>query len=613
MYANYLVGKEQKDYYGLKLFMGLFILVLILAYTSLYAIQNYYPSSIFSFSKANKNIYFLESKTLNHMYQKKDMDFDTYKKRIEHFEEICDKFGYTSSKVTSDKLTTLDKDSIVLMLDMMALSKKEIDAIDIFVRRGGKILFNFTSGFLTPKLTYQKDNLVTRIANLHLSEKHNTINFKKKSAIYMSTRLLSPVTKYLFEGEGLAVSLYDALPIFHTKEKADAYLTNWAQTHYAQIGKDKELVEEESGVIWHGSRGKGKWVYFSFPSYVFSENSDESYEKLFYGMLSYLDKKISLQIYPYIDVKNGVFISEDTEYKYENLSQFQKVAKKYHFPVTVFCVAKLALEHTSLMKRVGKNSLIDIGSHSYTHKQIVNESDDVYERETIGSKEVLNKFSKAEVIGFRAPREEVDEKLVGLLKDSNYKYILDATDNKLYPYYKDEMLIIPKHATDDYSFLINLDWSSKQILREMKKEVNTIINLDGLYTLSTHTHLMSYGSNIKIVDAFVSYVKKQKHMKALNGTMIFDRVSKCLNINTKSVITDKKMIVTISNDNAKTVENVHYEIVVDPSVHIEYVESEIIGLKTTLTKQNNGKYVLVIKSLKPKSQIVLFVKYVQNN
>jgi peptidoglycan/xylan/chitin deacetylase (PgdA/CDA1 family) len=330
-------------------------------------------------------------------------------------------------------------------------------------------------------------------------------------------------------------------------------------------------------------------------------------------MLAYLDKKINIQPYPYLDVKNGVFISEDTEYKYENLSQFYKVAKKYNFPVTVFCVASLALKNSALMYKVAKSNLIEIGSHSYSHKKIVGESDKVYKRETIGSKEVLNKYSKQDVIGFRAPREEIDDKMLDLLKDANYKYVLHMAENRVYPYFKDDILILSKHGTDDYSYLINLDWSSKQILREMKKELHVVMNLDGIYTLSTHTHLMTYGSNIKIVDDFIRYITKQKDLHPLNGKMIYDRVSKRVNIHTKSVISDKKMILTISNNNATVVKNLHYDIVVDPTVRIVGVESEIIGLKTMLKKQKKGNYTLVIKSLQPKSQIVLFLKYVQNN
>lgn len=608
MYTQQIVDKP-KDYYGLKLFLGLFFLILILAYTSLHAIQNYYPSSIFSFGKEEKKIYFLESNTLENMYAKMDMDYDIYSQRIHSFESIADEYGYTSYRVKTNNLLNIDKNSVVLILDMVSLSSKEINDIDTFVKMGGKVLLNFTSGFLNESFSYQKNNLVSRVTDLKLSKKHNTLKFQKKDFVYLSTRLLSPITQYLPEGHGLPLSLYDALPIFNTAQEADGYLTNWSQTRHVSLGENKELSSNESGLIWHGTKAKGKWVYFSFPSYVFTEGGGESFKKLFRGMLTYLNNQINVQLYPYIDAKNAVFISEDTEYKYENLKQFYNISKKYNFPVTAFCVANLALKHKSLMKKVAKDKNIEIGSHSYTHEKIVGEKDEVYEKETIGSKKVLNQFSKEDLIGFRAPREEVDDKMIRLLEGANYKYILSAAENRLYPYYNDEMLIFPKHATDDYSFLINLDWNSNQILEVMKKEVETLARLDGVYTLSTHTHLMTFGSNIKILDKFFRHVKQQKKMTPMNGKMLYERVSKRLNISTESVMTENKLILTISNDNTVSVNDVHFEVVVDPSMQIKGIESEIIGLKTTIQKKTKNTYLLKIGSLKPKSQIVLFIKY----
>jgi len=611
--ANYYFEQEENDHYGLKLFAGLVILLLILAYTSSYAIQNYYGNTLFSGNTQKHKIYILTSQTLEKMYDKYDMDYSDYKSRIEYFEELADGYGYDVTEISADKLTNIDKHSILFALDMMSLSSKEITHIDAFVHNGGNILFNFTSGFLNPSLIYQKENLVTKIANLKLSKKYNTLKFKRKNATFVSTKLLSPLTKYLPEGEGLDIPLYDALPIYNTEENADAYLTNWAQTSYARIDKKHMLSSKESGVLWHGHRGKGKWVYFSFPSYVFSQAGDAKYEKLFHGMLDYLNNKITLTLYPYLDAKNGVFISEDTEFKYENLKQFNRISKKYHFPVTAFCVANLALKHKQLMHSVGKNKLLELGSHSYTHKKIVGESNDVYERETEGSKKVLSTFTTNEIRGFRPPREELDDKMIGLLKDAEYKYILGEANNILYPVMdNDGMLMIYKHATDDYSYLINLDWSASQVLHAMKNEVNVITKLNGLYTISTHTHLMSFGSNIKITDKFMKYVKAQKKMTPMNGVMIYDRVSKRLKISTRTELTDKKVVLKISNNNSQSVHNVHYEINVDPTVHLKKVESEIIGLKAKLTKESDSKYVLNIKTLNPKSQIVLFIQYTQS-
>jgi len=612
MTANYYLNKEVDEHYGLKLFAGLILLLLILAYTSSFAIQNYYSNALFSSSSSKHKVYFLKSKNLENMYDKYDMNYGDYEKRIAYFDDVLDDYGYDVSEISSEKLGTIDKNSILLVLDMMSLSSSEIAQIDAFVRQGGNIIFNFTSGFLSPSLVYQKNNLVSTITDLRLSPKHNTIKFKKSNSAFLSARLLSPLSKYIPEGKGLDIPLYDAVPIYKTKHEADAYLTNWLQSNYPKIDKNHELDADEGGAIWHGSRGKGKWVYFSFPSYVFSQAGSPKYEKLFHGMLDYVNEKMTVMIYPYIDARNGVFVSEDTEYKFENIKQFNRVSKKYHFPVTAFCVAKLALQHKKLMHTVAKNNLLEIGSHSYSHKKIVGKSDEVYERETVGSKKVLSQFTKQELIGFRAPREELDEKMMDLLKGSKFTYTLGMANNRLYPTMHDGMLKIYKHATDDYSYLINLDWSSSQVLTEMKKEVNVITKLDGLYTLSTHTHLMSFGSNIKITDHFLGYVKKQKQMTPLNGRMIYDRVTKRLHISTQTKVTDKNLVLTISNDNRQTVKNLHYEITVNPNIKLKGIESEIIGLKTKLVKKSSTKYVLTVKTLNPKSQIVLFVHYVQS-
>jgi peptidoglycan/xylan/chitin deacetylase (PgdA/CDA1 family) len=613
MQMNNTLETEEKDYYGLKFFLGLLVLVFILAYTSLFAIQNYFSDSFFSFSSTTKKVYMLKSSTLDNLYIQRGMDSENYHKRIEYLEELLEEFGYNSTDVTTKSLKSIPKDSILMVIDMMALSSSEIKEIRKFVEKGGKLLFNFTSGFLSSSLEYQKENLVKTIANLNLNLNSNSVRFNKKSGVFLTTKLLSPIAKYLPEGYAISMPLYDPLPIFHTDKPADSYLTNWTQTHSVQINENKELAHSDSGVIWHGAKGNGKWVYFSFPSYVFTENSEANYKKLFHGMLTFLDRKISVQLYPYIDVKRGVFISEDTEYQYSNISQFDRIVKKHNFPVSAFCVASLALNNKGLMHKVGRDKRVDIGSHSYMHKKIIGKSTKVYRRETIGSKIVLNKFSKEDVIGFRAPREEIDNKLLDLLKEANYKYLLGASENRLYPYFKQGLLIIPRHATDDYRYLINLDWNANQILSEMKKELKTVMNLDGLYSLSTHTHLMTYGSNIKILDKFMSYVQKQKDCPPLNGRMIYDRVSKRLNLHTKQIISDQKMILTIINDNEKEVDNLHYSIIIDPALKITSIESEIIGLKTSLKKQKDGTYLLIVNSLKAKSEIILFIKYAKKS
>jgi len=613
--ASIQMATPTKDYYGLKILFSFIILLILLSFTSFYLIQNYYSKSFFNMSTP-EDLYFLDSNTLKAMYNKNNMDYTNHEKEIAYFQKLAQDQHYTIHTISADKLQNIPKDSFLIALDMMSLSKKEITDIEQFVNNGGKILFNFTSGFLDKSLNYRSDNLVHQITGFTLNPKINTIKIDSQSSTFLSTRLASPLTQNLPMGQAIDFNVYDPLPIFDVQKKIkpDAYLTTWAQTNYINISKKQELNAEESALIWHGTKGKGKWIYFTFPSYVFMQTPQHFYTELFKGMLSYLKNTISIVPYPYIDSKNIVFVSEDTEYKFENLKHFYDISLKHKFPVTAFCVAKLAKEHPLLMKEVASSPYLEIGSHSYSHAKIVGQSDAVYKKETLGSKKILEKLTGKKVIGFRAPREEIDEKLTQLLNIGGYKYTLYQTENRLTPFFNQNgVLIIPRHATDDYSYLIQLDWSSQQILDNMIKELNTVINLDGIYTLSVHTHLMAYGTNIQILDKFFHYVQSNPNMHAMNGKMIYKRINQRRYLKFSTKITAKKIIVTLVNNNKDSVKNLHYELFVDPTITLENVESEIVGLDVQLKKRADHQYLLLVKSLKPRSKITLFLNYVQNN
>jgi hypothetical protein len=613
MTEDYYMGNIKPDKYLIKVFAGLMLMLLFIAYISLYVMQNYFGSNFFSSAHDKHQIYILKSNTLKDMYIKYGMDYEIYKNRMDDFESLAEEYDFSVAYITANKLVTVKKNSILLALDMMSLSAKEIEQIDTFVKNGGNLFFNYTSGFLNASLRFQKKNLVTKIANLHLSQKYNTLKFEKTNNVFLSTRLLSPLNKYLPKGKALGMPLYDALPIYNTQKRADAYMTNWTQLNYVQIDKNTMLSSTESGVMWHGYKGAGKWVYCSLPSYVFSQDAKLAYKKLFHGILDYLNDKMTVMLYPYIDSANAIFVSEDTEYQYENLSRFNALSVKYQFPVTAFCVASLAIKHKSLMVKSASNKLLDIGSHSYRHKKIVGENNDVYVHETKDSKKLLESLTGREIKGFRPPREELDDKLKNKLKDFEYDYILGAVSNQLYPILdRSGMWIIPKHGRDDYDFLVHLDWSPDKILNEMKKEAKIITNLNGIYTLSTHTHLLNLGSNIKMTENFFKYVTTQKEMRPLNGTMIYHRISQRAKIITKSKYNEKKLILTVYNNNSEEVHNIHYEITVNPMIKLTGVESEVIGLKTKLLQESKSKYTFIIHALQPKSQIVLFVNYAKN-
>ncbi len=606
--------KSEKDWYGIKLTLFMIILLVVLASSSFYLIQNYFSKSFLSLSK-RKTIYFLRSDTVQNMYQKYQMDYENYISRVKEFETMAQTQGYITKEIYTDEIKNLPKESIIVALDMTALTNKEIKNIENFVSNGGKLLFNYTSGFLNEDLLYRKNTLVKDITGFTLDPKINLIKPDPKSGIFFTVRLTSVFANYLPNGQAVSLNIYDPFPIYTNtnNNEADAYLTNWSQTKYLNITPTHELTKIQSSVLWHGSKGKGKWIYFSFASSCFLDMKRTNFNKLYHKMFQYLENIAILIPYPYITTDNIIFVSEDTEYKFENLQHFNETSKKYHFPVTAFCVAKLAEQYPDIVFKAAQSPYMEIGSHSYSHTKIVGSNDTKYLKETIGSKEVLEKITHKKVYGFRAPREEIDSKLIQDLIKGGYKYILNEGDNLLSPYFQEGILIIPRHGTDDYSYLIRLDWNSDEILANMIKEMHITSALNGIYTLSTHTHLMNFGDNIKILDHFFAYISQHKKFTPMNGKMLYDTISKSKNLHLSTKITQKKIIITLKNDTKTQIKDLHLIVETDPNITLKKIESEIVGLKTTLKKETQNKYLVIINSLKPSSESVFFINYEKNN
>ena len=133
--SSYL-SAVRSDHYGVKLLLTMFTLLLVLAVTSYYLIQNYYSRSFLAFDFKSEPIYFLTSKTNRRMYERNGMDYTTYLDRIGKFQTMCRQNGFSPETVTAEGLKDLPDSSILIALDMMSLSSDEMEEIDRFVRRG---------------------------------------------------------------------------------------------------------------------------------------------------------------------------------------------------------------------------------------------------------------------------------------------------------------------------------------------------------------------------------------------------------------------------------------------------------------------------------------------
>ena len=601
--------KSRVDLYALKFFI--FLLFLIISSGVLF--YNLLPNTKFSvnifipINKYMQKVYLLESNdTLTHL-DLLGYDKNEYLRRLNDFKKRLQKIGIEVKTINEKDINSLTSLDTLLALDIFALSKESRNKIINFLKKGGNLLFNYNFAYFQEKKYYTGSNLIKEITGLDY-----VYDIKPQKGLFFTPKILSPIMLSSENSKRYDLIIYDPIPLFSSKNRApDAILTNWEITSTPSI--DNEPIPlENAGVIWHGMYGKGSWIYCSFPLYSFLDMSIDDFSLLISNMINYLNDAISIAKYPYIDIKKAIFISEDTEYKYENMINYAHLAQKYKIDTTLFCVASLAEKHKKITKEASSLSHIEIASHSYSHRKIVGENDEIIKKEIVHSKDVLEEIIEKKIYGFRPPREEIDKKMAYWLKEAKYTYVMEKSKSYLLP--KEEiygLITIPRHGTDDYIYLINLDWSENEILNRIIYETNLLTSLNALYTLSIHTHLLSYSNNINVIRKFFEYLSKRKDIKPLKGKELAKRAKLFKNIHLSYTRTMTKLLIAIENNNYKEVKNFTFRVYWHNLKNIGDVKSEILNIKAEEIKRNNNEKFsdIRVQKLKPNYKLTLILPY----
>ncbi len=606
--------ETKKDNYGLKmlLLIGVLFSIMALMFNNIQQKDPLTPNFVMPIV-TDKPVYILKSYATAVTYQKNGLDKSQYTLKLEQFNKYIKSLGYKTKYIQEDKINSLSKDVLLFVPDAIALSATAKEMIKYFVSEGGSLFFNNSSGFSDEKGKYIGDEFVRDITKLELSKNKNFVNFKE--GISLTQRMLSPLINKN-SGILLESSVYDPVPIFKTnkEQQADILLTTYNLTNAPLAKEDRDdFLLEESGVAWHGYLGKGKWFYMNLPSYFFYDVADQTddYHQLMNAIINYLSSDEIIQKFPFIDKENVVFVSEDTEYKFENFRKFSDLSKQYQMPVTAFIVSSLAehKDHQAMMREIAQNPYVEFGSHSHMHQKIIDTNTSYIKQETADTKVILDKYESNPIIGFRPPREELDNSMKKYLSDGGFKYILGRTQQYLYPRFDtkyQDLLIIPRHGTDDYSYLINLDWDQDQIVTQIQKETEFVTALDGIYTLSIHTHLFAYKSNIDIVEDYFKYLKSHPKYNPLDGRSITKRVIQNKNIEMSSSKHGNVITLVVNNKNTIAVDNFSCKLFKNPSTRIKSIKcNETPGSKNTKDKDTA---IIKLKQLKPNSIITVYIE-----
>jgi len=312
-------------------------------------------------------------------------------------------------------------------------------------------------------------------------------------------------------------------------------------------------------------------------------------------------------LYPFLHLKNVVFVSEDTEYKYPQLLRFARLAGEFGIPSTLFCVASLAQKYPDITKEAAALAGIEIASHSYSHTSLEEVDDAGLVRETAYAKEILEQISGQEVIGFRPPKEEIDKRAKEAIIEAGYRYVMERTRPHLLPFLDDELVIIPRHGTDDYNYLVNLDWDQEEILRQILRENAFLNDLGALFTLSVHTHLLTYDTNIEVLRRYFAYLKSRKEITPLNGRQLETIARKKSKISIEVQRNPKSLVVTLRNGNSEPVDRVRFRLYHLGEKRIERVYSEIINIKARIIEEGKDYVDVEVERLYPEAALSLIL------
>lgn len=105
----------------------------------------------------------------------------------------------------------------------------------------------------------------------------------------------------------------------------------------------------------------------------------------------------------------------------DGFDEYVCLLDKYGIKSTLFTVGELAPKIADKLKKHIKNGH-DLALHSYKHIAPMNVSADIFRKQTLKAKELLENTFNTSVSGFRAPCFSIDRERLDILKELGFKY-----------------------------------------------------------------------------------------------------------------------------------------------------------------------------------------------
>ncbi len=603
--------------YELKLTINLLILLIMLGFVTFNIIQQLATIKLPTDILKAKRIYILKSNSTIEVYKNFGLNEKIYIDRVERIKDLLIEIGFTAFIIDENKISQIPKDGALFLPDDIGLENYTITQLIDYVKKGGKLLFNFKSGFNSVgKREYKNSYLIEALTNFEYIGDFNYPNQKKVA----NPKIVSPlITDKLSREIGLAI--YDKLPYFKYPYWVTPSLiaTKVGENRALSLNsEERENQLQNAGLLWNGSYFKGKWVYFNFPAYTLIDSVGyrDEIKELLKGMFNYLFDDIVIKKYPLFDRESGIMLSGTFKYQYQTIKDIAKIVQEKEIPFTAFLSSEKVSKNISLTKHILDNSYLEIGSMGYISEKITGKSYEYIKKEIKKSKEIIENLKEGyRVYGFYPPKKAFNQPMLEQLQFNNYKYIIDFSIKSYLPYFKYNYYILsmPVSATNDEKYLLNPDITQNEIVDNMKKDVEFITYINGLYSLNIQSHLMAYDKNKNILKEFFSYLKKRRENDLFFGKEVYDRVNSVRNIEITFKISAKNYILTIKNKNDIDIKNFKFRLYLNPNTKIKRVATATGSERGSFLKIKEMEYEIMINRLRKSSESVYLVSYEKDN
>jgi len=513
------------------------MIVMLLSFAILFSdnvVQNYVGiNSKFMENFKKEDIYILDSPSSDEV-MKQNKTYLMHENSIKFIKSLLqDK--YSIDIINANSLKKISTNSLVLVLDNTKLTYFEKNAIKKYLKRGGNIIYNFNSGY---KFTYDISNLTHK----------GFLKYDKRKNYYIVSSLLSPIQ--LKDSQKVRIKFWDAIPIFSGPKSI---------LQFSNININKGIISNNNflnGVVWDGIYGKGHWIYFSFPFYLFVDRSIKT--KYFLDMINYAYYGYKVVKYPYVDKDKVIAVTLEDNYN-QNISNFVKLCNNLDLNATIFTLKNI------------KNKHIENGAI-----KIFQNRDGIIR----------------------------DKQIINIKSYKKFKYLLANSNSKILANINNNFVYLPKIGVDDTKYLMQYNWSNQKLKEYVLTSMNFVLDIGGVFNFNVHSHILGYKNN-KLLKYLLTIIKESGY-----PILKVKDIVKLIKIENKIKLTSKltplNISVMVQNNSLKEVKNFTFRVYTKYT--IDHIESDFLNIKAEIIKRGKNYVDVRIKNLPKDIIFTIFLR-----